>query len=78
MTKKQFFKKLGLNQPQHKTPYIAVIKKYKGYLSYWRLYLLIITAIRLRRYGVENIISYVEAVIDSSLKEKRSKNEILR
>lgn len=72
MTKKQFFKKFRLNQPKDKAPYIAVVKKYKGKLSYFRLYLLIHVAVMLRRYGSESIISYVEAVIDSELREKRS------
>lgn len=70
MTRKQFFKKYWLDQPKDKAPYIEVIKKYKGYLSYFRLSLLIYVAIGFGRRGAEAIISYIEAVIDSEIKEK--------
>ena len=71
MTRKQFLKLYGLNQPRDKEPYLAVVKKYKGYLSYFRLHLLIRAALMLRRYGPEPIISYVEAVIDGQIKRKK-------
>lgn len=72
MTRKQFFKKYGLDQYRDKAPYLAVVKKYKGYLSYFRLSLLIYCAVSLRRYGAESIISYIEAVLDSELREKQN------
>ena len=70
MTKKQFFKKLGLDQPKDKEPYVAVVKKYRGYLSYTRLYMLMYVALSLGRRGPKSIISYIEAVLDYERKEK--------
>lgn len=71
MTRKQFFKRTGLDQPRHKKPFLDLIKKYKGRLPYWRLYMLIYVAIRLGRRGPGSIISYIEAVMDSEVKERK-------
>lgn len=70
MTRKQFFKKIGLDQPKYKKPFLDLIKKYKGHLSYWRLYLLIYVAIRLGRRG-DDILWYVRAIMDTEAKERK-------
>lgn len=70
MTRKQFFKKIGLDQPRHKKPFLDLIKKYNGRLTYLRFYLLIYTAIRLGRRG-DDILWYVRAIMDSEVKERK-------
>ena len=64
MTRKQFFIKVGLNQYRDKKPYLDLIKSYKGKLSYFRMYILIVTAVMFGKRGSE-IPSYIEAVIGS-------------
>ena len=69
MTRKQFFKKLGINQSREKRRFTDIVKKYKGALSYFRLYLLLYTAIRLGRRGCDAF-AYVEAIMDLKTKER--------
>jgi hypothetical protein len=71
MTKNQFLKKTGLKR-YHRLqakPYLDIVAHYKGKLSYWRLYLLILVAIMLGRRGPDEILGYVGAVMDSEVSE---------
>lgn len=62
MTRKQFFKNVGLDQPRDKKPFVDLVKKYKGKLSYNRMYLLVYTAVMFGKCG-EEIPAYIEAVM---------------
>ena len=68
MTKKQFFKKVGAEQPREKKFFTDVIKKYKGRLSYLRFYLLLYAAISLGKRG-DDALTYVDVIINSNKKE---------
>lgn len=68
MTRKEFFRQTGFDQPKDKKPFIDMVKKYKGRLSYLRMYLLIYTAIMLGKRGSE-ILSYVDAIMWSEAKK---------
>lgn len=70
MTRKQCLKRFDLNR-EDKAKFINVVKKYKGYLSYTRLFLLVYLSWAFGRKGIEEILSYVEAVIDSEIKGDR-------
>lgn len=64
MTKNQFLKKTGLkscHRLEYK-PYLDIVAKYKGKLSYLRLYMLIYIAVSFGRTGDE-ILNYVDAVM---------------
>ncbi len=63
MTRKQFFKSVGLDQPKDKKPFIDLIKKFKGKLSYTRMYMLVYTAVMFGKRGQE-ILSYIEVVME--------------
>lgn len=67
MTRKQLFKNIGLDQPKDQKPFIDLIKKYKGRLSYSRMYMLIATAVMFGKRGSE-ILSYIEVIMDSEKK----------
>ena len=62
MTRKQFFKECGLDQPSEKEFAVSIIKKYGGRLSYSRFYMLIYTAVMLGKRGAE-IWSYIDVVV---------------
>ena len=64
MTRKQFFKSIGLDQSKDKKPFLELIKRYGGRLSYTRMYMLIATAVMFGKCGSE-IISYIEVIMDS-------------
>ena len=64
MTKNQFLKKTGLkscHRLEYK-PYLDIVDRYKGKLSYRRLYMLIYIALSFGRTGDE-ILGYVDAVM---------------
>lgn len=69
MTRKQFFKSIGLDQNGDKKPFLDLIKRYGGRLSYVRMYMLIMTAVMFGKSGCE-IISYIEVIMDNEKKEK--------
>ena len=78
MTKNQFLKKFGLKAfPIWRyKPYLDIVAHYKGRLSYFRLYCLIMTAVTVfRRWGMEDILSYVSGVKDSEVSKIRTKSE---
>lgn len=65
MTKNQFLKKTGL-KGEHRLaakPYLDIVARYKGKLSYHRLYFLILIAINFGRRGPDDILGYVDAVM---------------
>lgn len=64
MTRKQFFKEVGLDQPKDKQPFVDLIKRYKGKLSYTQMYMLVLTAVMLGKCGQE-IFSYIEVIIEN-------------
>ena len=64
MTRKQFFKAIGLDQRREKLPFLNLIKRYSGRLSYTRMYLLVYTAVMFGKSGSE-IISYIEVIMDN-------------
>lgn len=70
MTRKQFFKSVGLNQNRDKNPFLDLIKKYAGRLSYVRMYMLIITAAMFGKSG-EEIITYIEVIMDNERRNKK-------
>lgn len=69
MTKKQFFKKAGLDQSRDKKPFIYLVKKYKGFLSYYRLFMLTSLAIILGRRGVD-ILYFIDSTVNDEIKRK--------
>ena len=67
MTKNQFLKKYGFKKfpIRYAKPYLDIVARYKGRLSYFRLSLLIRVALGFGRRGPDDILSYVAAVMDS-------------
>lgn len=73
MNKNQFLKKLGL-KGEHRLavkPYFDIVARYKGRLSYLRLYFLIHIAVMFGRRGPDDILCYVDAVMTNEV----SKND---
>lgn len=69
MTKNQFLKKTGLKGCHRGEikPYLDIVARYKGYLSYHRLYLLIYIAVMFGRCHPNDILGYVDAVMRKEL-----------
>lgn len=70
MTKKQFFKRTGLNQSRDKKTYIDLVKKHKGRLSYYWMFKLIWAAIMFGKRGAE-IPYYIDAVVESVKRDEQ-------
>ena len=65
MTKNQFLKETGLKS-EHRLvakPYLDTVARYKGRLSYFRLFLLMNIAVTFGRVGPDDILGYVDAVM---------------
>ncbi len=65
MTKNQFLIKTGLKGCHRLEikPYLDIVDRYKGKLSYFRLFLLIYIAVSFGRRGPDDILCYVDAVM---------------
>ena len=71
MTKKQFFKRTGLNPyTRDKKTYIDLVKKHKGHLSYRWMFMLVYAAIMLGKRGAE-IPYYIDAVVESAKRDEQ-------
>lgn len=70
MTRKQFFKKAGLDQPKHKECFVNLIKRYNGRLSYQHLYLMARLAANLCR-SWEEFSEAVENFANAEVKERK-------
>lgn len=69
MNKNQFLKKTGL-KGEHRLvakPYLDIVARYKGRLSYLRLFLLITVAVTFGRRGPDEILSYIDAVMSKEV-----------
>ena len=69
MTRNQFLKKTGLKECHRleANPYLDIVARYKGKLSYFRLLMLIHIAVTFGRRGPDDILCYVDAVMSKEV-----------